>query len=136
MHVQRPSWQQSRPLRGTIVLYSRKGREFSQISGHLSSVVPWWKTRHETLASALGRQLQAGGKMASRWMSSSVDAQHRPWSPQGRTLAKCRPVTENVHHANTTTDVVSDEQVNFAHETKISGTFDYLGGRVNVLGND
>lgn len=135
MHVQRPSWQQSRPFRGTVVLYSRKGREFNQISGHLPSVVPPWKMRHESLAFALGRQLQAGGKMASRWMSSSVDAQHRPWFPQGRTLAKCRPVT-NVHHTNTTTDVVSDEQVNFAHETKISGTFDYLGGRVNVLGND
>ena len=136
VHVQQPSWQQSRPFGGTVVRYSREAREFSQISGHLSSVVAPQEMEHKTLASALGRQLQAGGKMASRWMSSSVDAQHRPWSPQGRTLAKCRPVTENVHHANTTTDVVSDEQVNFAHETKISGTFDYLGGRVNVLGND
>ena len=40
--------------------------EFNQISGHLSSVVAPQEIQHKTLASALGRELQAGGKMASR----------------------------------------------------------------------
>ena len=62
MHIQRLSWQQSRPFRGTVVLYSREGREFSQICGHLSSVVAPQEMWHETLASALGRELQADGK--------------------------------------------------------------------------
>ena len=66
MNVQPPRWQQSRPFRGTVVRYSSEAREFSQISGHLSSVVAPQEIQHKTLASALGRELQAGGKMASR----------------------------------------------------------------------
>lgn len=62
VHVQQPSWQQSRPFGGTVVRYSREAREFSQISGHLSSVVALQEMEHKTLASALGRELQADGK--------------------------------------------------------------------------
>ena len=62
MNVQPPRWQQSRPFRGTVVRYSSEAREFSQISCHLSSVVAPQEIQHKTLASALGRALQADGK--------------------------------------------------------------------------
>ena len=62
MNVQPPCWQQSRPFRGTVVRYRSEAREFSQISGHLPSVVAPQEIQHKTLASALGRELQADGK--------------------------------------------------------------------------
>lgn len=45
-------------------------------------------------------------------------------------------MAENVHHANSTNGVLSDEKVSFAHGTETSSTFDCHGGQVDVLAND
>ena len=82
MNVQPPCWQQSRPFRGTVVRYRSEVREFSQISGHLPSVVAPQEIQHKTLASALGRELQADGK-SSPTANDSEDhrAQSILWKP-------------------------------------------------------